>query len=78
MEFEWGPAKNAANIAKHGLHCAGAEALFENDAYAAQDSRKDGGAERWRGIGELVVGCWWCVDGSEPGKAPHHLLEEGA
>ena len=69
MEFEWDPAKNEANIAKHGLDFADAEALFENDVYAAKDTRKDYGEERWRGIGKLhgrvLVVVW---TDREPGK----------
>lgn len=69
MEFEWDPTKNEANIAKHGLDFADAEALFENDVYAAKDARKDYGEERWRGIGELhgrVLVVVWTDRG--PGK----------
>ncbi len=53
MNFEWDPGKNAANIAKHGLDFADAEALFGGDLYKRNDTRKDYGEERWQGIGEL-------------------------
>ena len=78
MEFEWDATKNEANIIKHGLDFADAVALFENDVYAAKDTRKDYGEERWRGIGELhgrVFG--GSMDGSGTREAQDHLPEAG-
>ena len=54
MKFEWDPAKNEANLAKHGIDFTEAEALFEGDLYARRDTRKDYGEERWQGIGKLL------------------------
>ncbi|HEY5608826.1 MAG TPA: BrnT family toxin [Alphaproteobacteria bacterium] len=53
MEFEWDPAKNAANIAKHGIDFAGAVKIFSGDTVEYSDIRRDYGEIRVNAIGEI-------------------------
>ncbi|MDQ3606686.1 MAG: BrnT family toxin [Gemmatimonadota bacterium] len=51
MEFEWDPAKAAANLEKHGISFLGAATIFDGPVLT---SRSDlGGEERWKAIGLL-------------------------
>jgi len=53
MRFAWDEQKNAANIRKHGLGFADAEAVFAQRMLYILDERHDYGEERWNGIGLL-------------------------
>ncbi len=53
MRFEWDERKNAANIRKHGLSFAVAEAVFAERVLYIPDERHDYGEERWIALGSL-------------------------
>ena len=55
--FEWDPAKNTANVAKHGIGFEGAARIFEGPVLEQIDTRRDYGEERMIAFGE--------VDGNE-------------
>lgn len=55
MEFEWDPAKDAANIAKHELGFGDATAVFDVRHVLVEDStRPEHGEERRRAIGVVT------------------------
>lgn len=49
MQFEWDPAKNAKNLAKHGIDFPAASLVFDGP-YRRVSSDRDGEA-RWKAIG---------------------------
>jgi uncharacterized DUF497 family protein len=58
--FEWDPAKNLANVGKHGIDLADAIAIFEGLILERPDGRRDYGERRMVAIGnangiEIVV-----------------------
>ena len=53
MQFEWDDAKNAANVAKHGVGFATASRIFEGPVLTAVDSRRDYGEVRSNSIGRV-------------------------
>lgn len=53
MRFEWDKAKNRANIRKHGLDFADADAMFALPIVITLDDRVDYGETRWNGIGMI-------------------------
>ena len=53
MEFEWDPAKNAANIAKHGIDFEETIAVFDRPFYEQRDGRMDYGEERLAVVGRI-------------------------
>ena len=53
MEFEWDEAKDAANIAKHGIGFATARRIFEGPVLTWADSRSDYGEAREHSIGAI-------------------------
>jgi len=53
MEFEWDPAKNAANIAKHGIDFADAVLIFKGKVLYESAEQDKYGELRIRAIGEL-------------------------
>ncbi len=53
MRFEWDPAKNRANIRKHGLDFHDIEEIFRGIVLAEPDTREDYGERRWRGLGRI-------------------------
>jgi uncharacterized protein len=55
MAFEWDAAKNAANLAKHGISFGDAVRIFEGPVLEKIDSRRDYGEERIAAIG-LAMG----------------------
>lgn len=58
MRFEWDPAKDAANLAKHGISFAVAAEIFEGPVVTGEDRRTDYGERREISIGRtrgLVV-----------------------
>jgi len=56
--FEWDPAKNAANIKKHGLSFEEAVTIFDGPVLSGSDDSADEPREKSFGlIGGLVVAC---------------------
>lgn len=53
MVFEWDSAKDAANVAKHGLSFEDAIRVFEGDVVSAPDHRHDYGEPRINSIGRI-------------------------
>jgi uncharacterized DUF497 family protein len=53
MKFEFDPAKDTANIAKHGLSLAKAVEFEMNLATVSADDRRDYGEDRYIAIGPL-------------------------
>lgn len=54
MEFEWDPAKDAANLAKHGVRFAQAARVFADPRRRERvDRRRDYGEERRQTIGAV-------------------------
>jgi len=51
VEIEFDPAKDAANIAKHGISLARAAEMDLSSALIRLDARRDYGEARWRAIG---------------------------
>lgn len=54
MEIEFNPAKNQANIAKHGVDMAQAEEFEFETAIIGIDNRKDYAETRYRAIGYIT------------------------
>ena len=60
MRFEWDPAKNRTNIAKHGIDFADAVAVFEDDLAMTRPDPEGRGESRFvtlgqDGFGRLLV-----------------------
>jgi uncharacterized protein len=56
--FEWDPAKNAANIKKHGLSFEEAATIFDGPVLSGRDDSADEPREKSFGlIGGVVVAC---------------------
>lgn len=53
MEFEWDEAKNAVNMAKHGISFVGAARVFDGPTLKFEDHRRDYGETRMVAIGLL-------------------------
>lgn len=53
MAVEWDPAKNAANVAKHGIRFEFAAIAFGQRVIQWRDARADYGEKRWRGLAEI-------------------------
>jgi uncharacterized protein len=51
--IEFDPAKNAANIEKHGISLAAAEDFDLSAALITPDDRWDYGERRWQAIGRI-------------------------
>jgi uncharacterized DUF497 family protein len=51
VEFEWDPAKAAANLGKHGIDFEDVPWLFEAPVLVERSDR--GGEPRWKAVGEL-------------------------
>lgn len=51
MRYSWNPAKNAANIRKHGISFEDAVRVFEGEFLGWPDERYDYGEARWIAIG---------------------------
>ena len=52
-KFEWDPAKNAANVAKHAVSFGDAIRIFEGPVLELPDLRRDYGEDRIIAIGML-------------------------
>lgn len=53
MSVEFDPAKNAANLAKHGISLARTGDLDFQTAFIRPDQRRDYGEPRWRAYGMI-------------------------
>ena len=53
MEFEWDPAKDQANISKHGVAFETAKRIFEGAVLTWFDDRKEYGEERFIRVGKV-------------------------
>ena len=53
MRFEWDPAKDAANRAKHGIAFEDAIEIFAGRTLEQEDSRRDYGETRVVAIGRI-------------------------
>ena len=51
MEYEWDPAKNRANLAKHGINFADAVAVFEDDLALTRPDATSHGESRFVTLG---------------------------
>lgn len=54
MQFEWDPAKNATNVAKHGISFETAIEIFDRPVVTALDDRFDYGETRLTSIGSTA------------------------
>ena len=54
MTFEWDPAKDAANLQKHGLSFSDAVDIFDGPVLTLADTRQDYGEDRFLSVGELA------------------------
>lgn len=52
MQFEWDPAKDAANQAKHGIGLREAAEIFRGVIVVREDTRRDYSERRWVALGE--------------------------
>jgi uncharacterized protein len=55
IDFEWGDAKAASNLAKHGVSFAVAARIFDNIYIERVDDREDYGELRIIGLGRLEL-----------------------
>ena len=53
MEFDWGHAKNEANLEKHGISFDEAKHIFDGPILTRADDRQDYGEQRYISIGAL-------------------------
>ena len=53
MQYTWDPAKNAANIRKHGVDFADAPRLFDGPMLVKPDRRRDYGEKRFIALGTI-------------------------
>jgi len=62
MNIEFDPAKNLANIAKHGIDLAfGRHVLAAADRTTIRDTRQEYGEERLISLGTVAGRVWWCT-----------------
>ncbi len=61
MEIEFDPAKDSANIAKHGVSLADASHLFRGELRIFEDLRKDYGERRFIAMGLIKGRLYVCV-----------------
>ena len=54
MAFEWDPAKNLANIHKHGVSFETAKRIFEGPIMTRFDNRREYEEERYISVGEVA------------------------
>ena len=53
MTFEWDPAKDQANISKHGVAFETAKGIFEGPVVTRHDDRREYGEERYISVGRV-------------------------
>jgi uncharacterized DUF497 family protein len=61
VEFGWDPAKDAANLAKHGVSLAAAARLDWQKARQTSDLRKDYGELRFVAYGRIASTLFVCA-----------------
>lgn len=61
VEFEWDGEKRRANLAKHGLDLADADALFAGPVFEAADDRRDYRERRIIAVGSIAGRLVACV-----------------
>lgn len=59
-EFEFDPAKSAANLAKHGIDFDAAQAIWR-DTHRIEVPARTTDEPRWMVIGQAVGQCWSAV-----------------
>ncbi len=65
MEFEFDPAKSAANKAKHGIDFDAAQAIFEDEAAldVVADTDWEARSQRIGRVGEHIWACYYTICG---------------
>jgi hypothetical protein len=53
MQFEWDPAKNERNIAKHDVGFGFVTRVFDGRLIQWRDTRVEYGEERWNGLADI-------------------------
>ena len=53
MDFSWDPAKNEANLQKHGIGFDEARGIFDGPILTRTDDRQDYGEDRFISLGAL-------------------------
>ena len=51
MDFEWDPAKNEANLKKHGIDFTGAQMIWDGSVITLQSAQEQHGEIRYLAIG---------------------------
>ncbi len=75
--FEWDAAKNAANVAKHGINFEDAARIFEGPVLEQIDIRRDYGEERIIAFGEGWQRTRDCIQHAS-GTPPDNFGKESA
>lgn len=60
LEFEFDPAKSAANLTKHGIDFAAAQAIWQ-DMRRVEVPARTTNEPRWMVIGQAAGQCWSAV-----------------
>jgi len=60
LEFEFDPAKNAANLVKHGIDFTGAQSIWR-DTHRIEVPARTTDEPRWMVIGRIDGRCWSAV-----------------
>jgi uncharacterized protein len=60
LEFEFDPAKSAANMAKHGIDFTAAQSLWR-DTHRIEVPARTTDEPRWMVIGQISGRCWSAV-----------------
>jgi uncharacterized DUF497 family protein len=60
LEFEFDPAKSAANLAKHGIDFTAAQAIWQ-DTHRIEVPARTTDEPRWLVIGQAAGQCWSAV-----------------
>jgi uncharacterized DUF497 family protein len=60
LEFEFDPAKSAANLAKHGMDFIAAQAIWR-DTHRIEVPARTTDEPRWMVIGHIDAQCWSAV-----------------
>jgi uncharacterized DUF497 family protein len=60
LEFEFDPAKSAANLVKHGIDFAAAQSIWR-DTHCIEVPARTTDEPRWMVIGQIGGRCWSAV-----------------
>jgi uncharacterized DUF497 family protein len=60
LEFEFDPAKSAANLAKHGIDFTAAQSIWR-DTHRIETPARTTDEPRWMVIGQIDGQCWSAV-----------------